>query len=148
MATNAMADLLHLRLGIELSDAVMLMSAVGQLRVSQMVDPLRTARFEMPKSAYEASYGRLICKLEDGSLIEGVVDLAFRDDTPDFSGWTVVDFKTDREFAMASDRYKAQVATYAGAIQTATGMRFAGYFAGDLIVGSASLSVTAATTNS
>jgi amidase len=60
MATNAMADLLHARLGVELADAVMLMSAVGQLRVSQMVDPLRTARFEMPKSAYESRYGRLI----------------------------------------------------------------------------------------
>ena len=60
MATTAMADLLHGRLDIELSDAVMLMSAVGQLRISQMVDPLRTARFEMPKVAYEATYGRLI----------------------------------------------------------------------------------------
>jgi hypothetical protein len=36
------------------------MSAVGQVRVSQMVDPLRTVRFEMPKSAYEPTYGRLI----------------------------------------------------------------------------------------
>jgi amidase len=60
MATNAMADLLHARFGIELADAVMLMSAVGQLRVSQMVDPLRTVRFEMPKSAYEPRYGRLL----------------------------------------------------------------------------------------
>jgi amidase len=60
MATTAMADLLGSRLGIELSDAVMLMSAVGQLRISQMVNPLRTARFEMPKVAYEATYGRLI----------------------------------------------------------------------------------------
>ena len=46
--------------GIELADAVMLMSAVGQVRVSQMVDPLRTARFEMPKSAYEPTYGPLL----------------------------------------------------------------------------------------
>ena len=60
MATTAMADLLNTRLGIGLADAVMLMSAVGQLRISQVVDPLRTARFEMPKSAYESTYGRLI----------------------------------------------------------------------------------------
>ncbi len=59
-ATSAMADLLHTRLGLTLADAVMLMSAVGQVRVSQMVDPLRTARFEMPKPAYEPTYGRLI----------------------------------------------------------------------------------------
>ena len=38
----------------------MLMSAVGQVRVSQMVDPLRTARFEMPKAAYEPTYGPLL----------------------------------------------------------------------------------------
>ena len=60
MATDAMADLLHSRLGIDLADAVMLMSAVGHLRVSQMVDPLRTARFEMPKSAYQPTYGPLV----------------------------------------------------------------------------------------
>ena len=60
MATNAMADLLHARLGIGLADAVMLMSAVGNLHISQVVDPLRTVRFEMPKSAYELTYGELI----------------------------------------------------------------------------------------
>jgi amidase len=60
MATEAMADLLHTRLGLGLADAVMLMSAVGNLQISQMVDPLRTVRFEMPKSAYEPTYGRLV----------------------------------------------------------------------------------------
>jgi amidase len=59
-ATDEMADLLHARLGIELPDAVMLMSAVGQVRISQMVDPQRTVRFEMPKSAYEPTYGKLL----------------------------------------------------------------------------------------
>ena len=58
--TTAMADLLHNRLGVELADAVMLMSAVGQVRVSQMVAPLRTVRFEMPKSAYEPRFGPLL----------------------------------------------------------------------------------------
>ena len=50
--------------------------------------------------------------LEDGGLVEGVIDLAFRDDTPEFAGWTVVDFKTDREFEETSDRYIAQVRVY------------------------------------
>ena len=58
--------------------------------------------------------------LEDGSLIEGVIDLAFRDDTPDFTGWTVVDFKTDREFEETSDRYIAQVRVYSQAVGAAT----------------------------
>jgi hypothetical protein len=40
----------------------------------------------------------ILLTLEGGSLVEGVVDLAFREDGPDFAGWTVIDFKTDREF--------------------------------------------------
>jgi ATP-dependent helicase/nuclease subunit A len=59
--------------------------------------------------------------LDDGSLVEGVADLAFREDTPDFAGWTVVDFKTDREFAISSARYIAQVRVYSEAIGAATG---------------------------
>jgi ATP-dependent helicase/nuclease subunit A len=58
--------------------------------------------------------------LEDGSLVEGVIDLAFRDDTPEFAGWTVVDFKTDREFDETSDRYIAQVRAYSRAVAGAT----------------------------
>ena len=58
--------------------------------------------------------------LDDGSLVEGVIDLAFRDDTPEFAGWTVVDFKTDREFEETSDRYIAQVRVYSKAVGAAT----------------------------
>ena len=57
---------------------------------------------------------------EDGGLVEGVIDLAFRDDTPEFAGWTVVDFKTDREFEETSDRYIAQVRVYSQAVGAAT----------------------------
>ena len=64
----------------------------------------------------------ILLTLDDGSLVEGVVDLAFREDTAEFRGWTVVDFKTDREFGAASDRYSAQVAIYSAAIQAATGL--------------------------
>jgi ATP-dependent exoDNAse (exonuclease V) beta subunit len=55
--------------------------------------------------------------LEDGTLAEGVVDLAFRED----GAWTVVDFKTDRELASARAVYEAQVRLYARAIAAATG---------------------------
>ena len=63
----------------------------------------------------------VLLTLDDGSLVEGVVDLAFREDTPDFAGWTVVDFKTDREFAVSSARYIAQVRVYSEAVGAATG---------------------------
>jgi ATP-dependent exoDNAse (exonuclease V) beta subunit len=58
----------------------------------------------------------VLLRLDDGSLAEGVVDLAFPDDEPGSGGWTVVDFKTDREFALAAERHVAQVRLYAAAI--------------------------------
>lgn len=60
MATHAMAELLSTGLGMALHDAVMLMSAVGDLQVSQVVDPLKTARFTMPKAMYETTHGLLL----------------------------------------------------------------------------------------
>jgi ATP-dependent exoDNAse (exonuclease V) beta subunit len=64
----------------------------------------------------------VVLALADGTLIEGVVDLAFRDVTADFNGWTVVDFKTDREFSASSARYIAQVRAYMRSIHVATGL--------------------------
>ena len=52
-----------------------------------------------------------------GGLIEGTVDLAFED----AEGYTVVDFKTDREIEGALDRYRRQVQIYAAAVASATG---------------------------
>jgi ATP-dependent helicase/nuclease subunit A len=69
-----------------------------------------------------SAFSGVLLALDDGNLVEGVVDLAFREDTPDFTGWTVLDFKTDREFATSSDRYTAQVTVYSEAIRAATGM--------------------------
>jgi ATP-dependent exoDNAse (exonuclease V) beta subunit len=59
----------------------------------------------------------------DGTLVEGVVDLAFEE----AGKWTVVDYKTDRELAAAGeDRYRRQVALYAAAIARATGAAASG----------------------
>ena len=41
--------------------------------------------------------------LADGSLVEGVLDLAFLEQ----DAWTVVDFKTDRELEKELEHYKA-----------------------------------------
>jgi len=55
---------------------------------------------------------------EEGSLIEGVVDLAFFEE----GAWTVVDFKTDRMLGPEDlARYEVQVRLYAEAIARATG---------------------------
>ena len=54
---------------------------------------------------------------KDGSLIEGVLDLAFEDR----GVTTVVDFKTDHELAAGEARYRAQVQQYVNAVARATG---------------------------
>jgi ATP-dependent exoDNAse (exonuclease V) beta subunit len=61
--------------------------------------------------------------MADGSLVEGVVDLAFEE----AGGWTIVDYKTDRELAATGeDRYRRQVAFYASAVGQATGCAASG----------------------
>jgi ATP-dependent helicase/nuclease subunit A len=52
-----------------------------------------------------------------GTLIEGVVDLAFEED----GRWIVVDFKTDADLSAHGGAYMRQVRLYADAIAAATG---------------------------
>jgi ATP-dependent helicase/nuclease subunit A len=60
----------------------------------------------------------LTVRADDGTLVEGALDLAFRD----ASGWTVIDFKTDQEIGARADVYRRQVALYADALTQATGL--------------------------
>jgi len=53
----------------------------------------------------------------DGSLLEGVLDLAFEE----AGRWTVVDFKTDAEIAAELATYRRQVRLYASIVARATG---------------------------
>jgi ATP-dependent exoDNAse (exonuclease V) beta subunit len=57
----------------------------------------------------------------DGVLLEGVIDLLFREQRADGGpGWVVVDFKTDLEI-VDRDVYARQLALYARAVETAFG---------------------------
>ncbi|HTK29581.1 MAG TPA: UvrD-helicase domain-containing protein [Vicinamibacterales bacterium] len=55
--------------------------------------------------------------MDDGTLVEGVVDLAFEEN----GRWTVVDYKTDRELAGGEAAYRRQVSLYTASIGQATG---------------------------
>jgi ATP-dependent helicase/nuclease subunit A len=55
--------------------------------------------------------------LDDGAVVEGVVDLAFREG----GRWLVVDFKTDAVLGPSLGAYTRQVALYAEGIRRATG---------------------------
>ncbi|MEB2285091.1 MAG: UvrD-helicase domain-containing protein [Myxococcales bacterium] len=61
----------------------------------------------------------LACRLDDGTLVEGVADLVFRGAGDD--RWTVVDFKTDRDVALRLAEYRWQLAAYAYVVTGATG---------------------------
>jgi ATP-dependent exoDNAse (exonuclease V) beta subunit len=64
--------------------------------------------------------------LSDGTLVEGVLDLAFLED----SLWTVIDFKTDQELEKQLEHYKRQVGLYVAAVNRATGQRGRGILLG------------------
>jgi ATP-dependent exoDNAse (exonuclease V) beta subunit len=101
-------------LGLTELDALAAAEAAERIFAHEMLGRARVA----------ASRGRcrrespVVCTLDDGTLIEGFVDLAFEEE----GKWIVVDFKTDREIgAEGIERYRRQVALYTSAIQKATG---------------------------
>ena len=59
----------------------------------------------------------IVLREPDGTLVEGVLDLAFRRG----DAWVIVDFKTDHELAEAKAAYEAQVRLYMRAVSEATG---------------------------
>jgi ATP-dependent exoDNAse (exonuclease V) beta subunit len=65
----------------------------------------------------------IVVRLNDETLIECVVDLAFRE----AEGWIVVDFKTDFELELHEERYRRQVALYVQGISEATSTSARGY---------------------
>jgi ATP-dependent helicase/nuclease subunit A len=100
-------------------------------RIAAVESVIRVSRHELlQRAAAGARRGdaRRECPVTltapDGSLVEGVVDLAFLED----GEWLVVDFKTDREISEAGvERYSRQVALYAAAIARATGLAAKGW---------------------
>jgi len=54
---------------------------------------------------------------DEGELVEGIVDLAFRSD----DGWTVVDFKTDEDLSSQRGTYLCQIRLYVEGVSRATG---------------------------
>ncbi|HKN13690.1 MAG TPA: UvrD-helicase domain-containing protein [Candidatus Binatus sp.] len=63
----------------------------------------------------------LMIRLEDGTAVEGIADLAFAANTAAGAAWTVVDFKTDVEVAARLGEYRAQIRFYVRAVRESTG---------------------------
>jgi ATP-dependent exoDNAse (exonuclease V) beta subunit len=63
----------------------------------------------------------LMIRLEDGTAVEGIADLAFAENSVAGAVWTVVDFKTDVDVASRLDEYRAQIRFYVRAVRESTG---------------------------
>ncbi len=106
-------------LGATDQDAAAAVEAAARALAAPILDEARAA----------AAAGRcrreapITIAMDDGALVDGIVDLAFERD----GAWTVVDYKTDVEIAAEGEQqYRRQVALYATAIARATGKPAAG----------------------
>jgi ATP-dependent exoDNAse (exonuclease V) beta subunit len=87
--------------------------------LSALEHPLFTEARAAKRVCREAS---VVDHLPDGSVMEGVVDLAFETD----EGWRVVEFKTDDVIEDRLAQYEAQTRAYVRAISAATGAAASG----------------------
>jgi ATP-dependent helicase/nuclease subunit A len=63
----------------------------------------------------------VVIREDDGALIEGVLDLAFRETCDGGVKWVVVDYNTDVELEGRLEEYERQVRLYARTVHVATG---------------------------
>jgi ATP-dependent exoDNAse (exonuclease V) beta subunit len=68
----------------------------------------------------------ILFRLENGTLVEGIADLAFETRLDGSARWTIVDFKTDRDLAPSLEHYRAQLRLYLEGIRKATGAETSG----------------------
>ena len=112
-ATDALAHIAAVQARILGAPADEVAAAVAAVTAA-LAHPLLRAAAAAPACRRELP---VMLRGEDDTLIEGVLDLAFRDG----GGWTVIDFKTDQEVATRAAVYRRQVALYARALGEATG---------------------------
>ena len=65
----------------------------------------------------------IVVKTDDGTLLDAVIDLAFRD----ANGWVVIDFKTDAEDPQRVVKYRRQVGWYVRGMELLTKERPIGW---------------------
>jgi len=64
----------------------------------------------------------LAAVMDDGTIVEGVADIAFLDESSGEPGWIVIDYKTDANPRAHLEQYRAQLGIYVKAIGAATGL--------------------------
>ena len=100
-------------LGAEEGEVAAAIRAVEAALESELIERIRRCdpvRRECP----------IVLTLDDGTIVEGVADLAFEEKSESGTIWNVIDFKTDFDMANRVDEYRAQVALYMRGIEAAT----------------------------
>lgn len=92
-------------------------SAAAGLVASALKHPLFAAARQAAETGDCRRETPVTMRQDDGLVIEGVVDLAFKQE----GTWVIVDFKTDRELSRTLDVYQRQVQLYAQMVAHATG---------------------------
>lgn len=95
------------------------LKAATEAVVAALAHPLVSAAKDSPDVRREVS---LVDHLEDGTVIEGVIDLAYELD----GVWQIVEFKTDLMIEENRPQHEAQTQAYVRAIHGATGKRARG----------------------
>jgi ATP-dependent exoDNAse (exonuclease V) beta subunit len=68
----------------------------------------------------------VVMPLPDGAVLDGVIDLAFREASPEGPVWLIIDFKTDADVELHGAAYEVQVGLYVDAVERATGEKAKG----------------------
>jgi len=110
----ATVDFFGRMLGANTEEVAAAAEVVSGALASAVVDAAREAE----QVRREAT---LAVVLDDGTLAEGVADLAFTEQSGNALQWVVVDFKTDVEIAGRLAEYRTQLGLYLRAIRQATG---------------------------
>jgi ATP-dependent helicase/nuclease subunit A len=108
------ADFFGRMLGAAGDEVTAAAEVVRSALASAVMDAARRAKHVQREAA-------LVVVLNDGTLAEGIADLAFTEQSGDALRWVVVDFKTDLEIAGRLAEYRTQLGLYLRAIRQATG---------------------------
>jgi ATP-dependent exoDNAse (exonuclease V) beta subunit len=115
---DATAAVIH-GLAVSLGRALGARSEEVDAATERVTTALTHSLFDRARRAFAAGRCRRevpVTWVDDGQLVEGVVDIAFEDG----GGWTVADFKTDELTHVHAARHKRQIALYAAAVRLAT----------------------------
>jgi ATP-dependent exoDNAse (exonuclease V) beta subunit len=120
-AIRAAAKSVAREVGATATEVDAAVSRVGAALKHPVFDRARNAGGEVLRRETD-----IVLRLDDGTLIEGTLDFAFRDPLDQGTPWTVVEYKTDADPSKNWRDHAGQLSLYVRAVARATGERARG----------------------